>query len=123
MSSKYDECVYIKRKKGIAVAYLLLYVDDMLVARASKQEVQKVKDDMSSIFDMKDLGGAKRISGMNIVRTRENREIWLNQSNHISRIIKKFRMEDSKVAGTPLAQHFRLSVEQAPKSEEERLEM
>lgn len=57
--SKYDECVYIKKKKGVAVAYLLLYVDDMLVAGASKQEVQKVKDDLSSAFDMKDLGGAK----------------------------------------------------------------
>ena len=32
-------------------------------------------------------------------------------------------MEDSKTTGTPMAVHFRLSVEQAPKDEEERLEM
>ena len=29
-SSKYDECVYIKVEGGAAVAYLLLYVDDIL---------------------------------------------------------------------------------------------
>lgn len=32
MRSKYDECVYIKKKKEVVVAYLLLYFDDMLVA-------------------------------------------------------------------------------------------
>ena len=121
--SSYDECVYIKRKKGVAVAYLLLYVDDMLVAGASKAEVQKVKDDLSLAFEMKDLGAAKRILGMNIVRNRERKEIWLNQSDYISRIIKRLRMETTKSTATPMAQHFRLTVEQAPKGEEERLEM
>lgn len=72
--SKYDGYVYIKRKKGVVVDYLLLNVDDMLVAGASKQEVQRVKDDLSSVFDMKDLGGAKRILGMNIVRKGKRRK-------------------------------------------------
>ena len=57
--SKYDECVYIKKRKGVPVAYLLLYVDDMLVAGSSKEEIQRIKDDLSSTFDMKDLGGVK----------------------------------------------------------------
>ena len=30
--SKYDSCVYFKKKGGVSVAYLLLYVDDMLIA-------------------------------------------------------------------------------------------
>lgn len=32
--SSYDECIYIKKREGVAVAYLLLYVDDMLIAGA-----------------------------------------------------------------------------------------
>ena len=47
VSSKYDECVYIKSQGGAVVAYLLLYVDDMLLAGACKNEVQKVKNDLS----------------------------------------------------------------------------
>ena len=35
--SCYDECVYIKEEGGAMVAYLLLYVDDMLVAGSSKE--------------------------------------------------------------------------------------
>lgn len=39
--------------------------------------MQRVKDDLGSAFGMKDLGGAKRILDMNIVRNRERKEIWL----------------------------------------------
>lgn len=82
-----------------------------------------MKDDLNLVFDMKDLGGVKRILGMNIVRNRNKREIWLNQSDNISRVLKRFRMDNSKATATPIAQHFRLSVEQSPKSKEEELEM
>ena len=76
--SIYDECVYIKKKGGAAIAYLLLYVDDMLVAGASKQVIKEIKENLRSAFDMKDLGNARRILGMNIVINRAKKEIWLN---------------------------------------------
>ncbi|KAL1536502.1 hypothetical protein AAHA92_29144 [Salvia divinorum] len=121
--SRYDECVYIKKKGGVVVAYLLLYVDDMLVAGESMREVQKVKDDLSKAFEMKDLGCACRILGMNIVRDRSKKEIWLNQTDYVSRVIERFKMEETKEVGTPMALHFRLSKQQAPESEEEKEEM
>ena len=37
--SAFDNCVYIRYKGGTVVAYLLLYVDDMLVAGPSKAEI------------------------------------------------------------------------------------
>ena len=45
-----DECVYIKRKHGVPVAYLLLYVDDMLLAGACKKELQSIKNDLTAAF-------------------------------------------------------------------------
>lgn len=68
--SNYDDCVYIKRVKEKVSAYLLLYVDDMLVATPNLTEMQKVKDQLQSEFDMKDLGNAKMILGMDIIRER-----------------------------------------------------
>ena len=121
--SRYDECVYIKKRGGAVVAYLLLYVDDMLVAGECKKEVQIVKDDLSRAFDMKDLGSARRILGMNIVRNRSKKEVWLNQTDYVSRVIERFKMEEIKGVGTPMAQHFRLSKQQAPEGEREREEM
>ena len=121
--SKYDECVYIKKMKGIPIAYSLLYVDDILLAWACKEEIQKVKDDLGSAFDMKDLGSTKRILGMDIFRDRKHKSIWLSQSDYIARMIRRFRMEDTKETATPLAMHFKLSSDQRPKNEIERREM
>jgi ATP-binding cassette subfamily B (MDR/TAP) protein 1 len=64
---KYDSCVYIKHANGSPI-YLLLYVDDMLIATKSKVEITKLKKLLSSEFDMKDLGAAKKILGMEITR-------------------------------------------------------
>ena len=100
--SKFDECVYVKKEGGVVVTYLLLYVDDMLVVGISKEAVQKVKDDLSAAFDMKDLGPARRILGMTIIRDRERGDIWLTQSDYVSRILSKFKMSDIKEVGMPM---------------------
>ena len=40
--SDYDKCVYLKTVQGSAI-YLLLYVDDMLIAAKDKSEITKLK--------------------------------------------------------------------------------
>ena len=112
-----------KRSSSSILCYLLLYVDDMLVARACKKEIQEVKDDLKPTFHMKDLGNARRILGMNIMRNRERRQIWLNQSDYISRVVQRFQMHNSKETGTPPTQHFRLSVLQRSRSKSEKQEV
>lgn len=117
--SSYDDYVYIKKVNGVAVAYILLYVDDMLLAGPSMKEVQKIKDELQSCFDMK----AKKILGMDILRNRSSGELWLTQSDYIERVLKRFNMSNVKEAATPLSQSFKLSKSQAPKSKQESLEM
>lgn len=57
--SKYDDCVYIKKRNGVPVAYPLIYVDDILIVGPSREEVQLVKDGLNRSFEMKDLGKCK----------------------------------------------------------------
>ena len=40
--------------------YLLLYVDDMLIASRSRSAIDSLKKTLSSEFEMKDLGEAKK---------------------------------------------------------------
>lgn len=58
---KYDSCVYMKLVDGVPVSYLLLYVDDMLVASKSKEEIKILKENLKSKFEMKEMGTARRI--------------------------------------------------------------
>jgi hypothetical protein len=57
--SDYDSYVYLKTVNGSAI-YLLLYVDDMLIAAKDKSEVAKLKAQLSKEFKIKDLGAAKK---------------------------------------------------------------
>jgi hypothetical protein len=72
--SQYDSCVYLKFVNG-SPTYLLLYVDHMLIASKSMKEITVLKPQLSSEFDMKDLGAANKILGMEIVR---DKKVWIN---------------------------------------------
>ena len=63
----YDCCVYLS-KLDDGMIYLLLYVDDMLVATKNKSDVVRLKELLSSEFDMKDLDPAKKILGIEIYK-------------------------------------------------------
>ncbi|KAE8695795.1 hypothetical protein F3Y22_tig00110684pilonHSYRG00024 [Hibiscus syriacus] len=59
--SKYDHCVYLQKLKDGFFIYLLLYVDDMLIASKSQKEIDKLKAQLNQELEMKDLGEAKKI--------------------------------------------------------------
>ena len=67
---EYDYCVYVKSLDDDSFIFLLLYVDDMLIATKSMIKVNKLKSLLSKEFDMKDLGATKKILGMEIHRDR-----------------------------------------------------
>ncbi|GKB73427.1 retrotransposon protein, putative, ty1-copia subclass, partial [Tanacetum coccineum] len=69
----YDSCVYYRSYALGEYIYLLLYVDDMLIACKSKAEIGSTKSLLKKEFDMKELGEAKKILGMEINRQWEMR--------------------------------------------------
>nr|GEV84704.1 retrovirus-related Pol polyprotein from transposon TNT 1-94 [Tanacetum cinerariifolium] len=70
--SSYDNCVYYRHYAPSEYIYLLLYVDDMLIGCKSKAEIGSTKSLLKKEFDMKELGEAKKILGMKIVRDRSH---------------------------------------------------
>jgi len=118
--SNYDSCVYFKKLSSGEFIYLLLYVDDMLIAASNMEEIVRLKEQLGSAFEMKDLGAAKRILGMEISRDRPNRKLFLSQKEFAGKVIRRFGMEKAKIVSTPLATHFKLSAAMSPKSEHEK---
>jgi hypothetical protein len=116
---EYDCCVYVRSLDDESFIFLLLYVDDMLIATKSILEVNKLKVLLSREFDMKDLGVAKKILGMEIRRNRDAKRLWLSQAGYVKKVLERFSMENAKLVSTPLANHFRLSTSQCPKTVEE----
>ena len=72
-------CVYVRRFPDDNFIILLLYVDEMLIVGQNANMIQKLKMELSKTFDMKDLGSAKRILGMEILRDRKASKLWLSR--------------------------------------------
>jgi hypothetical protein len=98
--SRGDHCVYSKQV-GNHFICVVLYVDDMLLVGNNMDVIKEVKSQLSSKFDMKDLGAAKFIMGMEIKRDRANKKLWLNQRKHVETILQRFNMHGSKLIKVP----------------------
>jgi hypothetical protein len=72
--SKEDHCVYFKLI-GDHLIYLFLYVDNKLLIGNNKEIIQDVKTQLSSKFDMKDIGASNFILGMEIKSDRKKRRL------------------------------------------------
>ncbi|GJT05730.1 retrovirus-related pol polyprotein from transposon TNT 1-94 [Tanacetum coccineum] len=61
---QFDNCVYSKKVSRDSYVYLLLYVDDMLVAAKNMVVINDLKALLKSKFEMKDLGATKKTLGI-----------------------------------------------------------
>ena len=68
--SKADSSMLIKKTETSFMA-LLIYVDDILIARNNMNEINKVKSSLNAAFEIKDLGNLKFFLGLEIARTKK----------------------------------------------------
>ncbi|GJT27717.1 retrotransposon protein, putative, ty1-copia subclass [Tanacetum coccineum] len=115
--SNYDSCVYFKEFAPGMYIYLLLYVDDMLIACKSKSEIEYTKGLLRKEFDMKELGPARKILGMEIVRDRGSRTLKVSQSGYVQKILNNYRMDNGKSVSVPLGAHFKVSLKDCPSND------
>jgi hypothetical protein len=91
----------------------------MLLIGNNKEIIQDVKTQLSSKFDMKDLGASNLILGMEIERDRKRRKQWLNQRKYVETILQRFNMQECKSVKVPIPIGVKLSVDKCPKTHEE----
>jgi hypothetical protein len=87
--SQFDHCVYFCKLQDGTFIYLLLYVDDMLIACKSIVESDRLKTQLKNEFEMKDLGEAKKILGMEITQERK-RYCLLNSETVLEKGVEAF---------------------------------
>ena len=108
---------------GSSVAFLILYVDDILLIGNNIELLESVKEYLNKSFSMKDLGEAAFILGIKIYRDRSRRLIGLSQSTYLDKVLKKFKMDQSKKGFLPVLQGVKLSKTQCPATTEDRKKM
>nr|KYP41104.1 Retrovirus-related Pol polyprotein from transposon TNT 1-94 [Cajanus cajan] len=117
-----DDCVYHKFS-GSKYIFLVLYVDDILLANSDIGLLHETKRFLTKNFEMKDLCEASFVLGIKILRDRSHGIIRLSQENYIDKVLDRFNMKDSKPRDTPIAKGYKFSLKQCLNNDLERNEM
>src|SRR4051812_13531903 len=117
-----EDCVNHKFS-GSRYIFLVLYVDDILLASNNKELLHETKKFLSKKFEMKDLGEASFVLGIQIHRDRSLGTLGLSQKSYIEKVLQRFGMQDCKPGDTPVAKGDKFSLKQCPKSDLEIKEM
>ena len=105
-----EPCVY-KYIKDKRVVFLVLYVDDILLIRNNVELLLDINMWLANQFQMKDLGEASCVLGIQIFRDRKNKLLALSQASYIDKVLIKFAMQDSKKGNLPSHHGISLSKE------------
>ncbi|KAH9799312.1 hypothetical protein KPL71_000313 [Citrus sinensis] len=87
--SQYDTCVYYRSLAHDSYIYLLLYVDAMLITCNQREAIEELKMQLSTEFEMKNLGAAIKSLGMQIVRDRLAKNLFLTQAGYAKRVLNR----------------------------------
>jgi len=75
----------------------------MLVALKRKSTISKLKSQLLSESEMKDLEKAKRVLDMEIDRDKKKSKVSLTQKGYLQKVLRKFNIQsDTKSVSTPL---------------------
>jgi len=96
-----DACFYLLMDHG-EIIIVLVYVDDLLLVASSLAAIYKIKKDLHELFEMKDLGQAKVILGLEIRRDKTLGTLKLSQGKYAGQVLEKLGMSECNPIGTPL---------------------
>lgn len=100
-NSSVDRCIYLLDKGSVSRnIYVVLYVDDLVIATANTETMISFKKYLKEKFCMVDLHDIKLFVGIKIERS--GNKITLDQSAYLKTVLSKFKMHDCNAVSTPL---------------------
>lgn len=116
--SQTDKCLYFKHSDKEA-CYLIIHVDDIIIAGSSLSVINQVQDTLSQHFQIKDLGSIKFFLGISVDQD-ELGNYYINQEGYISKIVSEAGLDDAKSSKIPLDPgYYKIKDSELLKSNEE----
>ncbi|PLW34541.1 hypothetical protein PCASD_12926 [Puccinia coronata f. sp. avenae] len=93
-----DPCLFIHQDID-RPCFVFVHVDDMVIFGP---DVQFFKDQITSRFEMEDLGECKWVLGMRVARDLERKTVSLCQDRYINEVLEEFGMTNCRTITAPL---------------------
>jgi histone deacetylase 1/2 len=98
---------------GADMAYLLLYVDDIVLTASSTGLLQRIIASLAGEFAMKDLGPLHFFLGIQVTRTAAG--FFLSQAQYAEDILERASMDNCKSSPTPVDTKAKLAAADGPR--------
>jgi len=100
-ASESDSALFYGEVDGERV-WLIVWVDDILIAASGVERVEKVKKQLAAKFDVRDLGEAAYFLGMEVSRDRTSRTVRLTQKKLTRELVERYGLSEAKGRSVPL---------------------
>ena len=97
--SNADACIYTKTTSS-DLFVVAVYVDDIIIASKSMNEISKLKSSLCKNYQMKDLGKLEYFLGVNV--SQNNGGIFIHESAYINSLLSKYDFANAKSVSTPV---------------------
>ncbi|GKA64595.1 ribonuclease H-like domain-containing protein [Tanacetum coccineum] len=113
-SSRCDSSLFIYQH-GTEVAYLLIYVDDIVLTASSTTLLQRIISSLHKEFDMTDLGALNYFLGISV--TRDVRGMFLSQKKYAMELLERAHMSNCNSTRIPVDTKSKLGSDRDPVSD------
>jgi hypothetical protein len=94
-----DESIFVSKEKQIIIA---IYVDDILIASLSKEDIEEAKTIFKAEYKMKDLGNISRYLGLDVTQSTDRSSLQISQRSYIQEILRTYGFSDCNPTATPM---------------------
>ncbi|WVZ82885.1 hypothetical protein U9M48_030093 [Paspalum notatum var. saurae] len=100
-----DHTVFYRHSRR-RIVILAVYVDDIIITGDDEAEINRLKEDLSKVFEVKDLGQLKYFLGIEIARSTKG--IFLSQRKYVLDLLSETGMLGCRPAPTPIDPNHKL---------------
>jgi hypothetical protein len=100
-ASETDPALFVKGE-GRQATYVLIWVDEILVAGLDREEIAAVKGLLEAVFDVRDMGKATYFLGMEVTWDREARTLKPTQKKLTGELLARYGTEAAKGKSVPI---------------------
>ena len=109
-----DPCLYVHANSEREMFVVAVYVDDIILGGKNESILCQVKQELSTKFDMKDLGPLHHFLGVTVIQDQLSESIWIGQPTYTEKVLHRFDMHNSKPVGSPVNPDVKLSACENP---------
>ena len=113
MRSKSDPNMYTKFDEKGYIVLIFLYVDDLIITGNVGKLIDEIKEQLSKVFEMKDLGELHYCLGLEVWRNA--RQTFVCQSKYVIEVLKIFKMDQCKSSTVLMQENVKLSFDNGSK--------